>query len=418
MKDFKKIFLFLLLFITFFAYYSYTITQLGPLWSYSFSFNISRGFIPYRDFNMIITPFYPLLFGFFMHFINSSFVFFLILHAFLSTLIVYETYRKKEDILLVILLLLFIAEPGYNLLLVYLYYLIVRYKDSKYLLGFLIGLLFLTKQTVGLIFLVIMLLTSKEKIKNSISFMIPVTLSFIYLFINSALYEFIDQTFLGLFNFSKNNLYINPSIIIFLIVIIFLLYKIYKTKFKNSELFYILGFLFLTFPIFDFQHLGIAFLPFLSYYVSKYRHYNKYIFYILLLILDISFINFASTIPNKTKTLKYTPLNDVFENEIINITKNINENKDKEIFIISGFAPIIKIECNIDPSVYDLLNRNNLGYNGTSRYIKYIEKECFEKKCHFILGKGNWQIDRDIVQYIMNNYIFIEKENDLYIYEN
>ena len=418
MKKFIKVLTFLLLVVTFFCYYSYSINNFGPYWSYSFCYNIAKGFIPYRDFNMIITPFYPVLLGLIMHIINNSFTFFLLLNSIISSLIVYEVYKKKEEVLLVILLLLFIAEPGYNLFLIYLYYLIIKYKDSKYMLGLLTGILFLTKQNIGFIFLLIMLYGSKDKIKNSISFLITITISFIYLFINSALSEFVSQSFLGLLNFGKNNLLINISLPIILFILIFMIYKIIKNKFKNIELIYILGFILIAFPVFDFQHIGIALLPFLSYYASKYKHYNKYVFYVLLLVLDASYINYSGIVPNKTHTLKYAAIDKDLEAEIINVVKDINENKEKEIFLISGYAPIYKIENDMDPSIYDLLNKDNLGYKGTSKYLKYVEKTCMKKKCHFILSSSNWQIDSEIIKYIVNNYNFIKEKEGIYIYEN
>ena len=35
--------------------------DLDQVWAYGFSYNISRGLLPYRDYNMIIGPLYSLL---------------------------------------------------------------------------------------------------------------------------------------------------------------------------------------------------------------------------------------------------------------------------------------------------------------------------------------------------------------------
>ena len=52
-----------------------TLTE-DEIWNYGFAYNIASGLIPYKDFNMVITPFYPMLAGIIMHFFCKSIVMF------------------------------------------------------------------------------------------------------------------------------------------------------------------------------------------------------------------------------------------------------------------------------------------------------------------------------------------------------
>ena len=51
--------LFIVAFVISFVY-EFIIARLGmdEVWCYGFAYNISKGLVPYRDFNMIITPLY------------------------------------------------------------------------------------------------------------------------------------------------------------------------------------------------------------------------------------------------------------------------------------------------------------------------------------------------------------------------
>ncbi len=114
MKNYKNLLIYSLVFITFFAYYLYCTISWGEFWSYSFVYNIASGYIPYKDFNMIITPLYPLLLGLICKIIGSNFYIFIMLNSLISTFIIKQIKDRKEDILIAILMILVIREPGYN----------------------------------------------------------------------------------------------------------------------------------------------------------------------------------------------------------------------------------------------------------------------------------------------------------------
>ena len=64
---YKKILFYILIFIIFLGFnLLISPMNLDEVWSYGFTKNISSGLIPYVDFNMVITPFYPMIMGFFI----------------------------------------------------------------------------------------------------------------------------------------------------------------------------------------------------------------------------------------------------------------------------------------------------------------------------------------------------------------
>ena len=43
-----------------------TPTDLDEIWSYGFAISIRDGLIPYKDFNMVVTPLYPIIISLFL----------------------------------------------------------------------------------------------------------------------------------------------------------------------------------------------------------------------------------------------------------------------------------------------------------------------------------------------------------------
>ena len=181
------------------------------VWNYGFAYNISRGLIPYKDFNMVITPLYPMINALFMIIFGKNILIMHIINAILCTAIFYflkKTTSKAYYILYSILL--FFALPNYNIMcLLFLYILIMleKQKSNDYLIGIILGLTFMTKQNVGIYLCIPTIFTKdiKRILKRIIGFMIPNILIFTYLIYNKAVYEFINYCFLGLSNFGEKN---------------------------------------------------------------------------------------------------------------------------------------------------------------------------------------------------------------------
>jgi hypothetical protein len=54
-----------------------------------------------------------------------------------------------------------------------------------------------------------------------------------------------------------------------------------------------------------------------------------------------------------------------------------------------------------------------MGLNGTKDLINYIEEKCFTD-CIIIKDYDNWQLNKEVINYIEDNYVEIEKN----IYRN
>jgi len=142
-------------------------------------------------------------------------------------------------------------------------------KYNNYLIGIIIGLTFLTKQTIGIFLFIPTLFTKdiKKIVKRIIGFIIPNIFLLIYLTYHNILFEFIDYTFLGISNFAEKNInHYWSCLIILLIEIIYLTYKYIKTK--DIKIIYLLSFQIISFPIIDPYHIMIPLIPTINFLVS------------------------------------------------------------------------------------------------------------------------------------------------------
>ena len=90
--------------------------QLDELWNYGFSYNISNGLIPYKDFNMIVTPLFPMIGAIFLMIFGKSLVVFHIFNAIICTFIFYH--MKKcipKNYYIAYTPLLAYSLPNYNI---------------------------------------------------------------------------------------------------------------------------------------------------------------------------------------------------------------------------------------------------------------------------------------------------------------
>ena len=273
-KIISKYYIYILLFI-FFLSFNLIVSPLtlDEIWSYGFVNNIYNGLIPYKDFNMVITPFY----SFFMSI--SFFVFgnnMLILHienALLITIFIYICSKLlKNKVYIILPLLIFplnITFPNYNLLLLFLFVLLIyleKNNKNDYLIGVILSFIFLTKQTIGLPLLLVSLyyLNKKTKIfKRGIGFVIPNIIFVLYLFITNSYKEFIDLCFLGLLDFGKSNTNIFTIFFFLILVLLFILFILIKKDYKKIEYYYLLLFISICVPLFDLYHFNIYLISYL-----------------------------------------------------------------------------------------------------------------------------------------------------------
>ena len=209
-KFIKNNYHYFILFIFIFLLYSILIfpNNYGdPMNNYGFSMAITKGILPYRDFNTISTPLYSFVMSIGL-FLWNNYSMFLLEQALLVTVMFYllnKIYGKKSYILLLITCLLgcFGINATYNFFafffLIILLFLEEKYKDKDYLIGVVIALAILSKHTVGVLLVIPSLIyyfkDKKKLLKRFIGVLIPGVIFIIYLLITNSFMKFIDLCF-------------------------------------------------------------------------------------------------------------------------------------------------------------------------------------------------------------------------------
>lgn len=312
----NKIYNTLLFFLIFLAILSTVILKplddLDEIWNYSFARNISKGLIPYKNFNIIVTPLLSMMCGIIIKIIADELIVMRVLAAILCSGIIFVIYKlfdllklKKELSIIFILFIgyllkdIFCIDYNYASLLLAL---IIIYKEIEFykldnifikvdkkkdlLLGVLAGLAIITKQTSGILIAIAMLGNKLLFVKNKdefkkyikvfiyrlIGICIPVIVFIIYLLINNAFLDFINYTILGVKEFKNSISYktlLNVDLLgaLAILVPIGIIYIWVKTvifeKDKNLYIFLVYGLaLFvICFPISNKIHFMIGALP-------------------------------------------------------------------------------------------------------------------------------------------------------------
>ena len=432
----KYILVFFLVYIFCFLY-SFFISDIfnDEIWNYGFSYNIANGLVPYRDFNMIVTPLYSFLVAFFIRIFGGYLWSIHLFNGVVLTAIIYFSYRKIGIKSLILIPFIFLnCYPGYNIfsllvILVLLNLVDKEFKYKDYILGLLVGVMFLTKQSIGFCLVIPLMYYANNKLKGMIGFISLIIIFLVYLMLNSALYEFIDYCFLGMFNFGDSNklfLFLGVEVI----VCLWLMYKLFKSKFRDRKIFYILMYQIVTVPIFDDYHFIIGFIP-VMYYVLSSINIKKYKikYYIIIsffsvccwnfLIRDFKEINLWNDKDSYLYGRKIPAYVDLEEitNYIID-----NSNSYNHIYFFSKNAYFVKLNAKYQLDKFDLINNGNMGYKGSKMYIEEIRDYCSNKTCMFILYKYEFdsatQTNKDIVNFVIDNYELHEEIHWFDIYTN
>lgn len=224
------------------------IGDLDEIWNYNFANCISKGLIPYKDFNIVITPFLPILEGIILKILPNELIIIRLLAIILSSSILFLIYKILENLKInknvsilttaIIAYLLknyFCIDYNFFVLLLTLLIIYIEIKNTNkkqqikhnLLIGILSGLCITTKQTTGILislititYEIIFLIYTKYKTKHTNKYMsnlitkiigitIPIAILLIYLILNHALYDFFDYCILGIKTFNNKVSYIN-----------------------------------------------------------------------------------------------------------------------------------------------------------------------------------------------------------------
>ena len=426
-KKIINIIAFILLFFLF-LYWDLIIQPISidEVWNYGFAHNISNGLLPYKDFNIVLTPLYPFIMAIGLKIFGSSMLVFHIEHALVLTAFFIALFRLINKRAYIVLLFCFFPMarffPSYNMFYLLLFSLLLLFEKeekSDYLIGFIVGLILLTKQSIGFIFCVttfyyLFLGYKKKFIKRIIGIFIPFFIFFIYLLVSNSLFEFLDLCVMGLFDFGNSNTSRAFELRCFMPLLVLFIYLIYCLK-KNPKSiynYYSLSGLFIVFPLIDSYHFYIGFLSFLIVFLIYHDNFSFIriplftISILVLIVLTYSCYRFSSNdflYPNTLSHFEYR----FIDKNSIKFTKDVlnymDKHSNKEFIFLNSNAYFFRIIRNERITYKDLINEGNWGYHTN----KKIMNKLIERDAIYFLQEEDldnvFQICKDIMYYVIKH---------------
>lgn len=425
----KDILILIIIFIYTGILITYSNADNDLIWNYGFSYNFANHLLMYKDYNMVITPLYPFLGGILMRILGNNFLIFNLYNTILSTILYYYLYKKYPHTFIPsIILISFILRPSYNFLVLFLVLILLNIKEEKdFFIGFILGLLFLTKQSFILLILPSIYLITKPKrlFKRIGAFFLPCLFFLIYFILTNTFLDFLNYTFLGLFSFSSKNSFFNLGTIFILSLIIYLF--LYYLKTKDIKVLYLITYQIMAYPIFNTMHIILSIIPVIIYFLDKlvkkkkynlnYLRYFNYFVSILLIcpLLSIPLQYFNKDLVEGENALEYKDISrsylvnkDLFLKEIPNLNNT---------YFLMYDAYIYKYLLNNPITSYDLLLNGNLGYNGEERVIDYFNS--LDNNTYFVLNRvyTGGQLSKNIDAYIRNHYLKVKDFQEFTLYK-
>lgn len=441
MKCIKKyrnyVFLFCLFFFSlwFFGFYN---QQYDSFWNYSFSYAITRGQIPYVDFNMVSTPFTAFFFSIFL-LISNNYIFYLMGWSLVLTITFYFLFQllgNRAWLILFLLLFPFLHTiiPTYNLFCFCLFVLLLymeKFKKNDFMIGIVIGLSILTKHTVGFFFLLPSFIYLKHDIKKFgkrlFGCLLPCVLFLFYLLCTGSFYQFFDLCVLGLFDFSGNlrslTIYFYLSLLLFVFVLYFA-----KKKDKSILSYYVLGTVAFTIPLFDSYHFSLFLVSCAIFFLLHCKDYYKLSYVSIPLCCVLCFLNFFLHDGTSSKTLEFLPnlrlyrTNSFYYQELAEINRifqKYHKQGDSPI-ILSTMSSFVYTGNDLDLNYFLVFLKGNYGYNGSKKLIAEMNKEkdrvyiIQKEEFETIANRGDYLYE--VSQYVIENFKFIEQDGNCLVY--
>ncbi len=432
MKKYKKdILILIIIFIYVGILVSFSNADNDLIWNYGFSYNIASNLIVYKDFNMVITPLYPFICGLVMNLLGNNFFIFNLTNIVLLSSMYYYIYKKyPKSYIPSMVLMSFILRPSYNFLIMFLLLILLNLEEDKdFLIGFVLGLIFLTKQSFIILCIpsIIYIREPKKILKRIGGFLIPCILIGLYLIINNSLYEFINYTVLGLFSFGTKNSFFNLGTVFILGLIGFLIF--YYSKYKDIKVLYLICYQVMAYPIFNAMHILFSVIPVFIYFLDRLVNFKKnendfsylkflnYMALVLLMcpVLSLFLQYHFKDLSKGSGALEYKDIDSKYLVNAQVIDKEI-DNLDKTYFVMYD-AYVYKLLLNKKINSYDLLLNGNMGYKGEDSVINYFDS--LDSNTYFLLNleyEGG-QLSKKIDSYIRNNYKKVKTFNNLILYK-
>ena len=431
----KKVIKYVFVFICSLVFLNFIPFDLDEIWNYGFMHSMYSGLVPYRDFNMVVTPFFPLLFSLPFHLFGSN----LLVVNVCQSLLIVLTYVLLEKLIgdkaNILLLLMFfnydMMYASYNYFIFFLFLSLLyleKNKSNDYVIGIVIGLAVLTKQSVGgLLAIVSLYYVFKEKdfkklIKRVIGAMLPVGLFLIYLAVTEAFADFVNLCILGLFDFGTNN-YVGVRALVlgYILLIGVVIYFIVKRR-NSIDKYYVLAFSTIAIPMFDYFHIKFFVLALLILVLEKIN--RKKINLNLLLygsMIGIVFINLIVSVdgdmvyPNSIKHFEYRYISSKHIKETQLVSEKLKDYSDRELLLLFEQSYYYKISNDFPINHFDLINTGNWGYKGSEKLLKELKKK---KDAVFVINRlsyeGTRQTDKTALNYVLKN---CKKIDEIYGFE-
>ena len=389
--------------------------------NYGFSYALSKLEIPYKDFNLVITPFAPVLYSLGL-FISKSIIVYYLEQALLLTLLfvlLEKLLKTKAYLFLTIMLLPFPISfsttifPGYNFLAFFLLILLIYLEKNNYndyLSGLILGLLFCTKQTIGLCLflpnLIYLFQKPKKFLKRVVAYLIPISILLVSLLLTSSLKPFINLCFLGLLNFGESNKAHDSFYTLLLILgLLYITFKIIKKPHYLVN-YYILFFVVISLPIIDYYHVSLFLLGVLYLFLEDYHLASLNISkYCLTFTIVISLVWFGISLKylHSPRLVNYpnfplTLVSNSYHQDVSKLTTYLKTKKQSKIYLLRGSENyFFKIMANEKLDYFDLPNHGNYGYNGINMMVSKLKNE---HNVLFILDKSLLEDNNKYQQYI------------------
>ena len=439
----KFVVLFLFCFLV--CIFTYSFISGDVIWNYGFSYAISRGQIPYVDFNMIVPPFSPFLYLIPFLF-SKSYVVYLLFHSILFVVLFYfleKLFGNKAYLLLFFFIFPFpvgnaiIMYPGYNFILIMLLVIILyleKTKKNDFLIGMLLALCVFTKQSVGIVLLlpsICFLFKDKRRLFRRFLGFFSVCFIFLFFFLISGNFlEFLNHCLFGLFDFSKSNTRIffsNYYFWLWLLLVFILIFLLIKRR-NKMFISYLLCFSVISIPTFERYHINLFLFVFLFVIIEVFPFNNKYLFpWCFIMVLFIYLLTMAVVLRFQLPKFESFPnlgvirMNVGVKNQIKLLNKYLKRYDKSDIIFLTGDAYFYKVINGMDITHYDLLNYGNHGYHGTKKITNQIR---IDKDKIFIINCNEYQNDDDtsqfnidVIDYVLRNYQMIDKVGDYEIYQ-
>jgi len=416
-KNWKYFFVFLFFFLCILLF-GYNNTD--NIWNYGMAHAIRIGEIPYKDFNIITTPLYPFIMSLFL-LIWDEYIVFLLGQSLIGVICYYiiDKMIGNKSIMIIPFAgfgLFYLFFPNYNFLVMLLIVLLMYLENEKsndYLIGLVLGLLVLTKHTMGAVIVICSLISTfkfNRMGKRIIGMIGPGVLFLLYLLITHSFNSFFNLSVMGLFDFSGHNNY--KSIFIMILSILILLYTLYRLKkdYKNPLTYYLLGSIFFVYPIVDFFHFHYLWVIFLIYVLIDIKNFKNE-FYLAGIILSIFFIAFNIYINYPIyKNSSFSDLDHftgylhdkVYLSEIKSVYRDYKEKDNAYMFAFTNM--FYDIASNHEITYFDIPLYGNFGYNGVDSMINKVKD--MHDVYFYVEDNPNIQYCSEIYDYIRESSVF------------